>query len=408
VQTPITAIPPSLRTPNPSGDDIVTIMLLGSDTVTSGVAARTDVIILVAVNRTAGSVSMIHIPRDTIVYVPNFSMMKINVVVNEGNVQLGKGKGAQLLKETIKYNFGIDVNFYARVDFASFTDLISKMGGLDISIDCAIQGHRLKPPYTGDYNDEASWELYTLPIGYRKLDPYMVLWYVRSRGSSSDFDRGLRQMSVLRAIWRQAKGAGLLSQVTELWPEIQKLVETDMTLQDVIGLTPYAIGIDPVDVQRFDAGQTTHFTQWYTSDTGSFALLPNQEAWAQTIQNFIMPPPKNRLGGEAPTVEVGASVQLKGYEQVAVDRLAWEGFAAHSIGEKGVVNRSDTVIIDYTGNALPNSRAAMMKILRAVSVVDKPDPNRTVDFRVEMGRSYGSTCIRTLPAEFQVTDTPAP
>jgi hypothetical protein len=47
-----------------------------------------------------------------------------------------------------------------------------------------------------------------------------------------------------------------------------------------------------------------------------------------------------------------------------------------------------------------------MKVLRVgkAAVIDKPDPNRTVDFRVEMGRDYGS-CIWALPAEFQ--DAPA-
>ena len=44
-----------------------------------------------------------------------------------------------------------------------------------------IQGHRLKSP-TLDATKADSYELYTLPIGYQHLDPYMALWYVRSRG----------------------------------------------------------------------------------------------------------------------------------------------------------------------------------------------------------------------------------
>src|SRR5262249_42366439 len=158
-------------------------------------------------------------------------------------------------------------------------------------------------------------------------DAYMALWYVRSRGSSSDIDRGRRQLDVLRAMWRQAKNAGLFAQITTLWPEAQKIVETDMTLQDVLGLAPVGLAVDPANIQRIHVDLNTHFTTWFTGDTGSYALLPKPDIWKTTMQNFLLPPTSNRLGGESPTVEVGAALPLKGYDQVAADRLSWEGFS---------------------------------------------------------------------------------
>ena len=73
----------------------------------------------------------------------------------------------------------------------------------------------------------------------------------------------------------------------------------------------------------------------------------------------------------------------------------------------GVTFRPNTTIIDYTGDSKPGSLTSLMKLLRVSkdSVIRKPDPNRTVDFRVEMGRDY-SQCVYTLPPEFQ--DTPGP
>jgi polyisoprenyl-teichoic acid--peptidoglycan teichoic acid transferase len=407
VQTPVTAIPQIAPTPIPSGDDVVTVLLLGSDTVESGKAARTDVIIVLAVDRTAQTVTMLHIPRDLFVYVPNNTMAKINTVVNYGNEKYGPGGGAKLMKDTLLYNLGIKIDFYARVDFRNFENLVAKLGGLDISVDCAIQGHRLKSPDL-DYTKEESYELYTMPIGFLHLNPYMALWYVRSRGSSSDFDRGRRQMDVLRAMWREAKQAGLFAQVTSLWPEAQKMVETDMTLSDVLGLVPTGLAIDPEKIQRIDLALNVHFKAWYTSDTGAYALLPVRDAWTKAVQNFILPPPQTRLGGESPTVAIGAALPLKGYDQVAADRLSWEGFAAQSIGTEGIVMRDVTVIYDYTGNTRPASLQTLMKALRVTksSVIQKPDPNRTVDFRVEMGRSYGTSCFYGLPPDAQVTPEP--
>src|SRR5581483_984995 len=174
VVPPLTAIPPAAPSPMPSGDDVVTVLLLGSDTVSHTSASRTDVIMLLSIDRTAQTVTMLHIPRDLYVYVPNYTMVKINTVVNYGNTTFGPGGGAKLMKDTILYNLGIKVNFYARVDFAQFEDLIAKLGGLDISVDCAIQGYRLKSPDL-DYTKEENYELYTLPVGQHHLNPYMAL-----------------------------------------------------------------------------------------------------------------------------------------------------------------------------------------------------------------------------------------
>ncbi len=404
VQSPVAPIPPPLPTPKPSGDDIVTILLLGSDTITHSSASRTDVIILLSIDRTAGTATLLHVPRDLFVYVPNYTMTKINTVVNYGNLKYGDGGGAKLMKDTLLYNLGIKVDFYARVDFVQFEQLIAKLGGLDVSIDCAIQDYRLKSPDL-DYTKAESYELYTMPIGRRKLDPYMALWYVRSRATSSDFDRGRRQMDVLRAMWRQAKDAGLLTQVTSLWPEVQKVVETDMNLQDVLGFVPVALSLNPGQIQRIDMNLNVQFK--VGNNLGSYGLLPVPDAMKTAVQNFMLPPSPNRLNGENPTIEIGAALPLKGYDQVAADRLSWEGFNAKVIGTEGVVNREVTIIYDYTGGSLPSSLQTLIKLLRVgkTQVIAKADPNRTVDFRVEMGRDYAS-CLYAIPKDAGVTPEP--
>jgi hypothetical protein len=208
-------------------------------------------------------------------------------------------------------------------------------------------------------------------------------------------------MDVLRAMWRQAKDAGLLAQVTQLWPEVQNLVETDMTLPDILGFVPVGLATDPSRIQRIDLALNV---QVRATNIGSYVLLPNPDAMKITMQNFVLPPPENRLGGEAPSIQIGAALPLKGLDIVAADMLSWQGFDASAIGGDGIANRDATVIYDYTGNAKPNSLKAILTTLRmdASAVVSKPDPARQVDFRIEMGHDY-SKCLYTLPKE-----TPAP
>ena len=120
-----------------------------------------------------------------------------------------------------------------------------------------------------------------------------------------------------------------------------------------------------------------------------------------------LPLTTNRFGGENPTVEIGVSLRLKGYDLTAADSIAREGFDSTILPSDKVAYRTNTTIIDYTGDAKPDSLATLVKALRVGKgqVISQPDSNRTVDFRVEMGKDY-SQCIYTLPEEYQ--DTPVP
>jgi hypothetical protein len=129
----------------------------------------------------------------------------------------------------------------------------------------------------------------------------------------------------------------------------------------------------------------------------------------QAVQNFYLPPSQNRLGGEAPRVEIAAYAGITGLGETITDRLSWDGFAVTLLPSEGLAKREATVIYDYTGGSSPNSLKAIMKSLRvgAGAVIAKPDPNRTVDFRVELGSDYGSSCFYSLPKDSNPT-TPQP
>jgi len=66
-----------------------------------------------------------------------------------------------LVKEAILYNFGIFVDYYARVDFNDFEQIIKSLGGLEISVDCQLEDWALISP-DADPTLEESYERYTL------------------------------------------------------------------------------------------------------------------------------------------------------------------------------------------------------------------------------------------------------
>jgi len=174
---------------------------------------------------------------------------------------------------------------------------------LEVSVDCAISDWRLKSPEL-DPAVEENWEYYTLPIGPKRLTPYMALWYVRSRKTTSDLDRGRRQMDVLRAMWYQARQQGLFAQVTQLWPEAVEIIETDMTLTDVLSLVPLAITLDMSNIARYSGVRGVHYIPYVTPGDGRDVVLPNREALLPMIADFLTPPTDNRLGRNLASVEV--------------------------------------------------------------------------------------------------------
>ncbi len=407
LQTPVVPIPE--RAPWLDDDpDVTNFLLLGSDTSGGGVG-RTDVIIVVSVNRREGTVAMWHVPRDLFVYIPNHTMDRINLAYALGESSGYPGGGFGLMQETFRYNFGIEVEHYARVDFDDFMRIVEELGGLKISVDCAIADWRLKSPDL-DPTVEDNWEYYTLPIGHQRLDPYMALWYVRSRKTTNDLDRGRRQMDALRAMWYQAREQGLFAQVTQLWPEAVEIVQTDMSLTDVLGLVPLAMSLDISRIARYSGTPGVHYETFLTPDDGREVVLPKRDALLELVRALLTPPTANRLGRQTVTVDiVDASGYGIGFDRVARDRLAWEGFAAQISTAPAGQLRDLTTVFDYTGQAKGNALADLQRILRVseAQVIAQPDPNRSVDFRVEIGRSYNS-CVYGNAEDDVETGPPIP
>ena len=122
----------------PRDYDLVNVILLGGDDeLTDDNFVRTDTMIIVSLNLETGTVSMINLPRDLFVYIPRGSMGRLNTAFGIGEyINWNPDAGFGLLRQTIFYNFGINVHYYARANFASFESIIDRLGGVDIAVDC--------------------------------------------------------------------------------------------------------------------------------------------------------------------------------------------------------------------------------------------------------------------------------
>jgi LCP family protein required for cell wall assembly len=224
---PVFTLPPPAPMIDVDNDAIMNILLLGSDSPDT-YYRRTDVLVLVSIHTDAKTVAMWRIPREMFVYIPGYSLDLINTAYARGAMNDYPGGSLGMMKDVFRYNFGIELDHYARVNYPGFLWLIEALGGLPLSVDCGIQDWRLKSPDL-DPAVEDNWEIYTLPVGRYRLQPETALWYVRSRRTTSELDRGRRQMDVLRAMLVQIRAMGLLDQAEELWPVLVQVIDTDMS-----------------------------------------------------------------------------------------------------------------------------------------------------------------------------------
>jgi len=385
---------------------VVNILLMGSDKRPDDGGYRTDTLVVVSINKAEGTVNMLSIPRDLYVYIPGYTMARINVADSRGAAVGWPGGGPGLVKETLLYNFGITIHHYARVDFDGFKEIVDILGGIDIPVDCALTGHRLRDTsvsandfatyqewvdYTGD---DANWIEYTLPVGVHRLDGYMALWYSRVREGSSDFDRARRQQQVLRAILYTARSRGLLTltRVPELWQQYNDLVDTDMGLGNLLELLPIAADLEPNEIRSYIIWPG-YLTAWTEPGTNASVFLPNPGLSEDLIALAMQPPAQNYVVQNSVMVEVRNGTGIERLDEVAADRLGWEGLEAIPTGRAAEApNFPRTVIYDYTGRQKTRQLILMQHLLRVADadVIAQPDPNRMVDYVVILGGNYQS------------------
>lgn len=358
----------------------------------------TDVLMLAAVDRATGYVALLHIPRDLWVNIPGFGMDKINTAYYNGETHEVEGGGIETLRQTLIYNFGLDFDHYAFMDFTGFLGVIDQIGGIRIAVDCIIQDWKLIER-DADKSVAENYEMYTLPIGVHTLDADTALWYVRSRNTSSDLDRGRRQQDVLRAIWRSVRAGNLLEDLPALWEATSRYVITDLTLADAIGYVPLATNLDADRIEQYRFWMGRHISNALSpAPQFSSILRPDWDAIADLMGDFVTPPTENQAALRGLRIQVINAGGINGMATVAADRLAQEGFSAEIITEP-THHREFTAIYDYTGQDKGSPIPTFQRLFRTTAdgVIVEPDPNREVDYKIYVGSSYSYwACTRNV------------
>lgn len=243
----------------------VNILLLGSDKRPGQSGFRTDTIILVTLNSELGTVNLTSFPRDLYVPIPGYGTNRINTAFGAG--------GFKLLANTFKENFGVRPDFYVLVNFKQFKRFVDDLGGLEVKVGETVSDYRA-----------GRW--HTIEKGLQHMDADDVLWYVRTRKTTSDLQRNRRQQEVLQAIYQRMMTLDALTHIPEIYDAYDDSVITDMSWKDILPLVPIALRI--TDLSRINhyfigPGQTT---DWITYE-GAMVLLPIQSEVDKVLRKAL-------------------------------------------------------------------------------------------------------------------------
>ncbi|MET7269656.1 LCP family protein [Streptomyces flaveolus] len=223
------------------------ILVLGSDTRSGGNkqlgggaddgTARSDTAMVVHVHKGHKKVSVVSIPRDTLIDRPECTGTDGEEHPAATDVMFNSAYstgGAACAVKTVESVSGLRMDHYLEVDFSGFQQLIDDLGGVEVTT-------------TEDIKDPDSH--LDLKAGTHRLDGEQSLGLVRTRhgvGDGSDLGRIQLQQAFVKALVDQVKDIGLLGNPKKLYDVADtatKTVTTDSDLGSVNSLMSFASGL---------------------------------------------------------------------------------------------------------------------------------------------------------------------
>lgn len=251
-----------------------TVLLLGSDDDSKFVQDRynTQSMILVRVDPSTRSLTMLSIPRDLWVAMPDGGMGKISTASHDGGIPAAVA--------VVEKNFHVQIDDYVWIGLEGLIKLIDTLGGVDLEVTNPV----LDDFYPADINTSSPYGYYRVALmpGAVHLDGVHALQYVRSRHGDlrGDFARSERQQELLLAMQAEAKHLNV-TDLPDLASALSGEVKTSINLQRIQQLFSVLEQHDGSNVRR------VVLVPPYTSEGwayGQSVVFPNWGAILPVVQ----------------------------------------------------------------------------------------------------------------------------
>jgi hypothetical protein len=257
----VTAIPAQVT--NIQRPDEVMVLVIVLNQRSAPFVGLSQAMLVVFYHPRLGRASVLALPPDLMVYLPGYTMQRLQVAQPMG--------GMRLLNATLAYNLGVWPDYWLQLDPESLKALIDELGGLDLNI------VRDYPTHCGG-----------IPGGPVFMTGAQVQCFITFRDGTDEDDRGQRQQEVFRQVVQRLASDGRLSQLEHFYQEYWSNPNSNIGLKEWFEAVPLILRLaDPNRIGFFSLYDLDRILWRMPGELEAFVLLPQPDMLAVRVQAAI-------------------------------------------------------------------------------------------------------------------------
>ena len=370
--------------------DRINILLLGIGGEGHSGGDLTDTIMIASVKPATNEASLLSIPRDLYVQIPNTNKSsKINAVKFYGDKSREKN-GIELLKQTVSEVSGLDIHYYVQLDFDGFIKIVDDLGGIDIYLENDIND----PAYP---NFSRGYDPFYITKGWHHLDGATTLKVARSRHSvMGDFDRIERQQDIIKAakqkVFEKYSGFDVFA-FKKILDSMGDNLRTDIRLKEfprfykvAKEIKNHKITADVIDTKRYL--NRTHIGMGYTlqAKDGTYGDIKNLSANIFDLK--ISDERKELIKSEGATIEIQNGTDSLDLANKIAEDLENLGYKIVNSTNINTPDFSGVRIYDNSKETKPNTLEFLKEKFNGVIMEMSDSEVSKTDFVIVLGRGF--------------------
>lgn len=195
-----------------------------------------DTTMIASFNPKLWAITFLSIPRDLYVKYDDWWYGRFNAVFAfEHKRTKSLDSSAKALAKKLTQITSIPIDYYALVDFKWFIKLVDTIGWVDINVPKDFADY--------EYPDWNRWyQVFKISKGQHHIDWETALKYARSRHSTSDFSRSLRQQQIIKALITKILSPENITNIWNLkkiYADYNQMVYTNISLKNMLSMVKY-------------------------------------------------------------------------------------------------------------------------------------------------------------------------
>lgn len=340
------------------GSGRVNILLLGRGGGAHQAPDLTDTLMIASIDPVNHTTTLVSLPRDLWVNVPDHGVMKLNAVWQTGVFNyLGKkstgstnpkaiAEGFKLVDQTVQDILGIEINYNTIVDFQAFKQAVDTVNGVTIDVPTDL------------VDPTMAWETANNPVlakaGIQTFDGTHALIYSRSRETTSDFARAGRQRAMLVALKTKVVELGTLSnpiKISKLMSAFGNNVQTDLSLKNASRLFSIIKAVPDTSTNSIGLADGANKLVTTGNITGQSVVIPKSGLYKyEEIQQYMRTQLKDPyMIKENAKILILNGTLISGQATVKAAELTKYGYNVVGTGNTPTGGWTNTTLVDLSG-----------------------------------------------------------